>query len=121
MSGFVNWIVVGRDSDVVDGTVYFYVYGGTGEDTYWATYFLWSLINGQPPYGKPPLSGDFTGVTAMILGFVYINESHYPIIIPWKFLDNFSENAQLSYTLSYPRPTTRELFPHGGPGLEQDP
>jgi hypothetical protein len=103
----------------IDGTVYFIVYGNTGQDTYWATWLLLhdnggttynNLCNGpqtaagtatQNPWelGSPvgpgcgliPMQHENPGVTSWIIHIDYTGEPHIPTFQIEKRLNTFSE------------------------------
>jgi hypothetical protein len=82
----VGMAVVGTYMDV-DGTVYFYIYGGDGQDTFWAT--QWFLA-GQPTPGIVYLQGENHGVTSLLLNIDY-SLPHPPSITIVKRLNTISE------------------------------
>jgi len=77
-----GYAIIGTYMDV-DGTVYLYIYGGTGEDTYWATYWF-------QYYYITYLQGENPGVTSLILKLDYSN-AHPPTIEIVKRLNTISE------------------------------
>jgi hypothetical protein len=77
-----GYAIIGTYMDI-DGTVYFYIYGGTGEDTYWATYWF-------QYYYITYLQGENPGVTSLLLKLDYTFQ-HPPRIDIVKRLDTISE------------------------------
>jgi hypothetical protein len=78
-----GYAVIGTYMDV-DGTVYFYIYGGTGEDTFWAT---WAFYNQYITY----LQTENPGVTSLLLKLSYDTPGCPPGITIVKRLDTISE------------------------------
>jgi hypothetical protein len=86
-----NAATIGTYMDI-DGTVWFYVYGGNGQDTYWATHWLW---NGNSTTGNHPgivtLQGLNRGVLSVYLTINYLAPNCPPTITTPKSFDTISE------------------------------
>jgi hypothetical protein len=87
--GMMGWdahggAAIGTYMDI-DGTVYLFIWGGTGEDTYWATYHWWNSLLVHAQTENP-------GVTSWILTIDY-TDTHAPTITIVKRLNTISEKV----------------------------